>query len=367
MKIPLGKPILDAEIEEAAVNAIRNERFVLGESVHKFEEEFAKYCGTEYAVSTSSGTDALKIALLASSVEPKHEVITSPASFIASANAILHAQGTPVFADIDLKTYTVDPEQIRKAVTAKTKAIIPVHLFGYPAEMDSINASAEKRRLIVVEDACQAHGASINGAKAGSLGDIACFSFYPSKNMTVGGDGGMITTDSKKIAVRAAKLRDCGRKSQYVHDLVGYTSRLNTVNAAIGRIQLRRLDAWNERRRQVAKEYCRLLSDIEEVTLPPVGDESVVRPVFHCFVIRTNRRDELKSWLESNGIGCGIHYALPIHLQPVYRKMFGYKKGMYPKSEKLCRTCLSLPIYPDLSSRELSFISEKIHDFFNQK
>ena len=177
----------------------------------------------------------------------------------------------------------------------------------------------------------------------------------------------MITTDSKKIAVRAAKLRDCGRKSQYVHDLVGYTSRLNTVNAAIGRIQLRRLDAWNERRRQVAKEYCRLLSDIEEVTLPPVGDESVVRPVFHCFVIRTNRRDELKSWLESNGIGCGIHYALPIHLQPVYRKMFGYKKGMYPKSEKLCRTCLSLPIYPDLSSRELSFISEKIHDFFNQK
>jgi perosamine synthetase len=367
VQIPLGKPVFDEEMKMAAVEALCNERFVLGESVHKFEEEFARYCGTEYAVSTNSGTDALAIALIAAGLHPGQAAITSPASFIASANAIIHAQGTPVFSDIDLQTYTVEPEQINKAITAKTKAIIPVHLFGYPADMDSINALAQKNRLIVVEDACQAHGALLRGRRAGSLGDVGCFSFYPSKNMTVAGDGGIITTNNKKIAVRAAKLRDCGRKSQYVHDVVGYTARLNTVNAAIGRVQLKRLDAWNEQRRRVAKAYCRLLSDVEELTLPPSGEEGFARPVFHCFVIRTKRRAGLKAWLESNGIACGIHYALPIHLQPVYRRMFGYEKGMYPKSEELCRTCLSLPMYPDFSSDELSFVSDRIHDFFKQK
>jgi perosamine synthetase len=355
------------EMEEAAVKALRNEKFVLGESVKKFEEEFAKYCEVDYAVSTNSGTDALHIALMAAGLGNGGRIVTSPASFVASSNAIIHAGGVPVFSDIDLETYTLDPRELRKTLDSKTKAVVPVHLYGYPADMDSINAVAEKSGLFVVEDACQAHGALLNGRKAGSLGDAGCFSFYPSKNMTVGGDGGMITTDNKKIAVRAAKLRDCGRKSQYVHDMVGYTARLNTVNAAIGRVQLRRLDTWNEKRRQVAETYCSLLSDVEELSIPPSGEESGARPVFHCFVIRTKRRDRLKAWLESNGIACGIHYVLPIHLQPVYRKMFGYKRGKYPKSEELCRTCLSLPMYPDLSSSELSFISDRIHDFFEQK
>ena len=352
------------EMEEAAVNALRNERFVSGESVGKFEEEFAKYCGVDYAVSTNSGTDALHIALIAVGIIQGQRVVTSPASFVASSNAVIHAGGVPVFSDIDPETFTLDPGLLSNAVDSKTKAVIPVHLYGYPADMDSINAVAEKHGLVVVEDACQAHGALLEGRKAGSLGDVGCFSFYPSKNMTVGGDGGMIVSDDKKIAERAAKLRDCGRKSQYVHDMIGYTARLNTVNAAIGRVQLKHLDAWNERRRSIADTYCRLLSDVEELALPPTGEEWGARPVFHCYVIRARSRDRLKAWLESNGISCGIHYALPIHLQPVYKKMFGYNKGNYPKSEELCKTCLSLPMYPDLSSRELSFISDGIHDFF---
>jgi perosamine synthetase len=367
LRIPLAKPVFDMEMEKAAVEALHSEKFVLGESVQKFEEEFAKYCGVDYAVSTNSGTDALQIAFIAAGLGEGERMVTSPASFVASSNAIIHAGGTPVFSDIDLKTYTLDPILLHQALDSNTKAVIPVHLYGYPADMYSINELAKKSGLIVVEDACQAHGALFDGRKAGSLGDIGCFSFYPSKNVTVGGDGGMITTDNKKIATKAAKLRNCGRKSQHVHDMIGYTARLNTVNAAIGRIQLRHLDVWNEKRRQVAEAYCRLLSDVEELVLPPLGEGSGARPVFHCFVIRTRRRDGLKAWLESNGIACGVHYVLPIHLQPVYKKVFGYKKGMYPKSEELCRTCLSLPMYPDLSSSELSFIGDRIHDFFELK
>lgn len=366
LKIPLAKPVFDREMEEAAVEALRNERFVLGESVRKFEEEFAKYCGTDYAVSTNSGTDALHIAQLAAGIGPNRRVVTSPASFIATANAIIHANNLPVFSDINLENYTLDSEMLSKAVDAKTKVVIPVHLYGYPADMDSINAVAKKRSLVVIEDACQAHGALFGGRKAGSLGDVGCFSFYSSKNMTVGGDGGMIVTDDERLAKRAAKLCDCGRKSQYVHDLVGYTARLNNVNAAIGRVQLRRLDAWNEQRRKIADLYNRLLSDVDGIVLPP-RSEGAVSPVYHLYVIRTRRRDRLKTWLEGNGIMCGVHYALPIHLQPVYRKMFGFKKGMYPRSEELCKTCLSLPIYPELSTDEVLFVSRKIHDFFGKK
>ena len=362
-KIPLAKPVFNKEMEKAAVSALWNERFVLGESVYKFEEEFAKYCGVDYAVSTNSGTDALQIALTALGITQGQDVITTPASFIASSNVILHVGATPIFADIDLETYSIDPEQVKRAVSGKARAVIPVHLYGYPADMDSINEIADRHGLYVIEDACQAHGALYKGRKVGSLGDVACFSFYPSKNMTVAGDGGMLVTNDEKVANKAAKLRDCGRKSKYVHDLVGYTARLNTVNAAIGRVQLRHLDEWNEKRRKNAQIYDRLLSDMDELILPPRGDNET-RAVYHLYVIRTRHRDSLKVWLESNGIQCGIHYTLPIHLQPVYKKMFGFKEGMYPRSEELCRTCLSIPMYPDLAVSEINFVSEKIHEFF---
>jgi len=362
-KIPLAKPAFNKEMERAAVNALRNERFVLGESVYKFEEEFAKYCGVDHAVSTSSGTHALQIGLTALGVARGQHVITTPASFIASSNVILHVNATPIFVDIGLVTYTIDPEQIKQAIRRKTQAVIPVHLYGYPADMDSINEIANKHELYVIEDACQAHGAFYKGRKVGSLGDVGCFSFYPSKNMTVAGDGGMLVTNDEKVAEKAAKLRDCGRKSKYVHDLIGYTARLNTVNAAIGRVQLKHLDEWNMKRRRNAQIYSRLLSDIDMLILPPRGDSETL-PVYHLYVIRSRHRDRLKAWLESNGIQCGIHYELPIHLQPIYKKMYGFEEGAYPKSEELCKTCLSIPMYPDLTSGQINFVSEKIHEFF---
>ena len=365
-KIPLAKPVFNKEMEKAAVDALWSERFVLGESVYKFEEEFAKYCGVDFAVSTNSGTDALQIALTALGITRGQDVITSPASFIASSNVILHVGAAPIFADIDLETYTIDPQKIRQAVGRKTKAVIPVHLYGYPADMDPVNEIADKHGLYVVEDACQAHGAFYKGRKVGTLGEVACFSFYPSKNMTVAGDGGMLVTNDEKVANTAAKLRDCGRKSKYVHDLVGYTARLNTVNAAIGRVQLRHLDEWNEKRRKNAQIYDRLLADLDELILPPRGDNET-RPVYHLYVIRTRHRDSLKEWLESNGIQYGIHYTLPIHLQPIYKKMYGFEEGMYPRSEELCRTCLSIPMYPDLAVSEIDFVSEKIHEFFETR
>jgi perosamine synthetase len=366
LKIPLAKPVFNKEMERAAVDALWNERYVLGESVFKFEEEFAKYCGVDYAVSMNSGTNAMQIALIALGVKQEQQIVTTPASFVATSNVILHVGATPVFADIDLETYTIDPQQVKQAVGIKARVVIPVHLYGYPADMDSLNEIAEKHGLYVVDDACQAHGAFYNGQKVGSLGDIACFSFYPSKNMMVAGDGGMLATNNEKVAKKAAKLRDCGRKSQYVHDLVGYTARLNTVNAAIGRVQLKYLDKWNEKRRKNAQIYDRLLSDVGELVLPPKGD-SETRPVYHLYVIRTKRRGSLKAWLESNGIICGVHYPLPIHLQPIYRKMYGFTEGMYPKSEELCKICLSIPMYPDLTSKDIDFVSEKIHEFFEKR
>jgi len=363
MKIPLVSPVFDDEMKKAAVVALCSEHFILGESVFKFEEEFARYCGVDYAVSTSSGTSALHFSLLALGVKRGDYVITTPASFVATANVALHVNAVPAFADIDIETYNIDHELLETKVTDKTRAVIPVHLYGFPADMNSILEISRVHGIAVVEDACQAHGAEYYGRKAGSIGDVGCFSFYSTKNMTVCGDGGMVVTDDEKIAKIVAKLRDCGRDSHYGHDIVGFTSRLNTVNAAIGRVQLRSLERWNERRRAIAKMYDSLLSDLDEVVLPP-DERSVVKPVYHLYVIRTRFRDELKAWLEQNGIQCGIHYPLPIHLQPIYRKLFGYKEGDFPKSELLCKTALSLPMFPGLEKQEVEYICGKIHEFF---
>jgi len=364
-KIPLANPIFDKEMENAALNALWNDRFVLGEEVHKFEEEFAKYCGSKYAVSTNSGTEALRLSLTALDIASLDQVVTTPFTFIATSNAVVQVGATPIFADIDMRTYNIDPNKITKKITKHTKAIMPVHLYGYPCDMDKIMKIAVSHQIKVLEDACQAHGAVCNGLKVGTIGDVGCFSFYPSKNMTVCGDGGMIVTNNEKIAESVAKLRDCGRKSKYVHDVVGYSSRLNTVNAAIGRIQLRRLDEWNEKRRMNASLYDSFLSDLEEIVLPPSCD-SHVKPVYHLYVIRGERRDELNEWLNYNGIQCGIHYPLPIHLQPIYKTLFKFKGGEYPNSELASQTCLSIPLHPNLTRDEIKFISEKIHEFYDK-
>ena len=364
-KIPLAKPVFDEEMKNAAIDALQNERFVMGESVFKFEEEFARYCGTKYAVSTSSGTFALQFSLIALGVNRGDHVVTTPFSFVATANAALHVGAVPVFADVDIRTCNIDPELAKEKITSKTRAVIPVHLYGFPADMKSIEDIFGDKGCVVVEDACQAHGAEYCGQKVGALGDVGCFSFYSSKNMTVCGDGGMVVTNDEDIASKVAKLRDCGRASHCEHDSIGFTARLNTVNAAIGRVQLKRLDEWNEKRRACAKLYDEFLNDLDELLLPPTGSFDI-KPVYHLYVIRTNLRDKLNVWLEQRGIQCGVHYPLPIHLQPIYRKLFAYKGGEFPKSELLSKTALSLPMYPELRKDEIKYTCQSIHDFFDQ-
>lgn len=361
--IPLALPVFDEEMAAAALNALRNERHVMGEDVFKFEEEFARYVGTKFAVSTSSGTNALQIALLALGISHGDEVVTSAFSFVASGNVVLQAGGIPVFADICAKDFNVDPEEMTLRITKKTKALLPVHLYGYPCDMMEIMAIAEEHGLTVVEDACQAHGAGYAGSKAGAIGDVGCFSFYPSKNMSVCGDGGMIVTNDEDVAKLAAKLRNCGRKSQYEHDVVGYTSRLNTVNAAIGRVQLRHLDEWNRKRVKVAGLYDERLAGVDGVETPPKGLAGV-DPVYHLYVVKVERRGELRKFLLKSGVQTGVHYPLPIPMQPVYRQMYQFKAGEYPVSERVSKVCLSLPIYPDLSEGQVEYVCDKIRGFF---
>jgi perosamine synthetase len=362
MNILLANPILDQEMVNAVMTALQNEKFVMGESVFKFEEEFAKFCEVKRAVSTSSGTSALQLSLQALGIDHSDEVLTTPLSFIATANSAYNAGATPVFADIDSKTFNLSPSRAKEQLSNKVKAVLPVHLYGYPADMDSIFEVAENR--VVVEDCCQAHGAKYKGKSVGSLGAVGCFSFYSAKNMTVGGDGGMAVTNNEELADKIAKLRDCGRVSHYEHDVIGVTARLNSVNAAIGRVQLRRLKEWNDKRRSIAAQYNRLLSDIPEVRLPP-PENSEISPVYHLYVIKTPRRDELKQHLEKNGIQCGIHYPIPIHLQPIYRKLYGYKEGDFPESESAAKQVLSLPMHPRLESAQVEEVSKAIHGFFS--
>ena len=362
--IPPCKPVFNKEMEEAAINALRNEKFILGESVSKFEEDFSKYCNTDFAVAVSSGTNALHLALLAAGIKQNDEVITSASSYIATSNSVLHANGTPVFCDIN-DSYLIDVDQIKDKITEKTNGIMPVHLYGHPADMDEINEIAKKNNLFVIEDAAQAHGALYKGKKAGSLADMGCFSFYSTKNMTVCGDGGMTTTNNEKFAKKLELLRNHGQYPKDVHTLVGYTARLNTVNAAIGIVQLKHLPEWVESRRNIAKMYCELLSDVEEIILPP-GDTNDKKPSYHLFEIKTKKRDELIQSLKDSGIICLMHYPTPIPYQPIYKELFNYKEGQFPKSEELSEQAMDLPMFPELEDNEVKYVSEKIHEFFNR-
>ncbi len=357
-KIPVARPTVTDEMLAAMTDALRNERMVLGESVFKFEEEFARYTGTDHAISVSSGTDALILTLMALNVRSR-EVITTPLSFVATGNAIVHAGATPIFADSSRKDFNLDPAEVLP--NKNTAAVLPVHLYGNPARMDEIREAAGSK-VTIIEDACQAHGALYKGKKAGAIGDVGCFSFYATKNMTVGGDGGMITTSDKRLADDLRKLRDCGRISRYIHDVFGFTSRLNTCNAAFGRVQLRNLDAWNERRRAIARRYSEKLKDLPEVVLPPLGTKDVV-PVFHLFVIQTGDRDGLARYLDTKGVDTAVHYPVPIHLQPVYKDAFGFGPGSYPESEALADRVLSLPMFPSLKDDEVDHICEQIREY----
>ncbi len=362
MNIPLSKPIIDDEMINAVANALRNEHLVLGEDVFKFEEEFARYIGVDHAVSVSSGTDALIMSLLALNVRNK-EVITTPMSFIATAASIVHAGATPIFADISNKDYDLDPNEVRGAVSKGTTAVLPVDLYGYPARMDEISDAVGKG-VKIVEDAAEAHGATYKGKKAGALGDVGCFSFYSTKNMTVGGDGGMVTTNDERVANMVKKLRDCGKVSRYEHDILGFTSRLNTSNAAIGRVQLKHLEEWNEKRTEIAKQYCRRLKDIPQLILPPMGGKDV-RPAFYVFVIRCEAREKLIAYLKEKGIESVVHFP-PIHLQQVFRDAYGHSEGEYPVAESVAENVLSIPMFPELSKGQVDLISDTIIEFYGR-
>jgi perosamine synthetase len=362
MKVPFAKPIMDEEMIQAAANALRNERLVMGESVHKFEEEFARFIGTKHAIAVSSGTAALHIAMIASKVCGK-EVVTTPMSFIATSNAAIQAGATPRFADARESDYDIDPNQVKLVTNEKTAAILPVHLYGQPCEMAPLVELSQKKGLKLIEDAAQAHGAVYKGKRIGSIGDFGCFSFYTTKNMTVGGDGGMVTTNDDEMAKEVSKMRDCGRASRYVHDMVGFTARLNTCNAAIGRVQLRHLESWNERRRALAGLYSHELKGLKDIGTPPLANKDIT-PVFHLYVIRSKRRDELASYLSGKGVETVIHYPVPIHLQPVYVQMYGYMEGSYPVSERLSASVLSLPLFPEMKDEEVKYVCEQIKGFY---
>jgi perosamine synthetase len=361
MKVPLAQPIMTEKMIEAASNALRNERLTMGDSMVRFEEDFARMCGVEHAVSVNSGTAALQLSLLAAGVKSGDTVLTSSMSFVATTNAYVAFGGVPAFADVTESEYTLDPAKI--ALKPEVKAIIPVHLYGHPSRMDEINDLAKDKGVVVVEDACQAHGALYKGRRAGALADIGCFSFYPTKNMHVGGDGGMVTTDDADIAEMVRKLRHCGRKGQYEHDVIGYTARLNSANAAVGIEQLKMLEVWNDKRRKAAKRYHEQLKDVDGLHLPPQPTADFV-PVYHLYTLRTDRRDQLRKHLDGAGVQTGVHYEIPIHLQPIYRELFGFEEGMLPITERLCKEVVTLPMFPDMTDEQIDYVCDSTKEFF---
>jgi len=370
MKKAMGVPFFDSkqhyrsikdEVDAHVKRVMDSCRFVLGENVDSFEREFARFCGTDYAVGVANGTDALHLALLACGIGKEDEVITMPNTFIATTEAISQTGAKIVFVDIDSWTYNIDVAQIEGAINEKTKTILPVHLFGQSADMDSIMKIARKYNLKVIEDACQAHGAEYRSRKAGSIGDAGCFSFYPSKNLAAFGDGGMVITDGNKIAQKIKMLRDHGQMKKYEHLVEGYNSRLDEIQAAILRVKLKRLDEQNKLRRKNAWIYNELLKDVDEVVTPFEAEYG--KHVYHLYVIRTEKRDELQEYLKSNGIGTGLHYPIPLHLQKAYEYL-GYKEGDFPVAEECAKQILSLPMFPELTPKEIEKVASEIKTFF---
>ena len=348
MKIPFFIQEFTEEMEDAAICALRNESFVGGESVLKFEGEFARYTGTKFAVSVNSGNSALQISLMSLGISEGSKVFTPTNSFIASANCIRMTNAKPILVDINVKDGGIDVTNIKE----KANAIIPVHIYGNPCDFDSVKSLSEQQGIPIVEDACQAHGAIFRDKKVGSLSDVGCFSFYPTKNMTVGGDGGMTTTNNEEIAMKIKSIRDNGRKTKNEFDKLGFTMRLNTVNAAIGRVQLKHLDEKNSRRRQIVQNYKNKLS--EDCILP---ENSEGKSVYHQIVIKHKKRDQIRKELSDNEIGSAIYYEKPIHMQEIYQE---YELTL-PNSEKFSKEIISLPSYPSLTDEQVGIIAECVN------
>lgn len=351
------------EIDAAIARVLESCQFVLGPEVTAFEKDFAAYCGSREAIAVNSGTSALHLALLAAGVGPGDEVITVPFTFAASIAAILYTGARPVLVDIDPCTFTMDTSAIGPAITSRTKAILPVHLYGQTADMDPIMDIARQHGLCVVEDAAQAHGAKYKGRTAGSIGDIACFSFYPAKNLGAYGEGGAITTSNAEYANTARMLRDWGQDRKYHHSLRGYNYRLEGLQGAILGVKLRYLEEWTNARRTVARQYDELL---KEYALETPREIPWARHVYHAYTIRTENRDNLQSALGSNGIQTGVHYPIPVHEQPAYSDL-GYGAGSFPQAEQASKQVLSLPIYPELSSEAVAHVVKSVQQAVGKK
>jgi len=343
---------IKAEVDAAIAHVFHRGDFILGEEVTQFEKEFAAYCGVKYAIGVDSGLSALELGMRALGIGKGDEVITPANSFIASSSAISFTGATPVFVDIDPTTYNMDVDQVKCKINPRTKAIMPVHLYGQPTEMDKVIKLSQEHGLWVIEDACQAHGARYKGRRVGSIGHVAAFSFYPSKNLGGYGDGGAIVTNDAKVAEKVRTMRNYGQQGKYNHVTLAWNRRLDTIQASVLRVKLRYLDEWNERRRKLASIYHQLL-----------GDVNVVRPTslsqcehaYHLYVVQADDRDHLRKALAKHGIETGIHYPICIHLQPAYAYL-GYKRGDFPMSEYCSDRIVSLPMFPELTEGELKYV-----------
>ena len=329
---------------------LESAQFVLGEEVAAFEREFASYCGAKHGIAVNSGTSALHLALLAAGVGPGDEVITIPFTFVATISAICYTGATPVFVDIEPRSFTMDPSQLEKAITPRTKAILPVHLYGQMADMSAILDIANRHGIPVIEDACQAHGAEYNGRRAGSLGASGCFSFYPGKNLGAYGEGGMVVTSDDAQAKKVRMLRDWGQEKRYHHVLKGFNYRMEGIQGAILGVKLRYLEAWTEARRTHARDYDALLEDSETVKAP--AQLPGRRHVYHIYAVRSADRDGLQQLLHAEGVQTGLHYPIPVHLQEAHADL-GYKAGDFPESEAAAREVLSLPMFPEMTSAQV--------------
>jgi len=331
--------------------------FAGGPFVSQFEKEFAGFCKTKYAIGVGSGTDALWLSLLGLGIGPGDEVITVPNTFIATAEAISYCGATPVFVDVDEKTFNMNPGQIQSAITKRTKAIIPVHLFGQTADMDPIMEIARKHGLLVIEDSCQAHGAEYKGRMAGSIGDAGCFSFYPGKNLGAYGEAGAVVTNNEDLDKKIRMLRDHGQEKKYYHGMIGWNARMDGFQGAILSVKLKHLPAWNEGRRKNATLYSGLLGGVPGVIVP--GEAAYGKHIYHIYAVRVKNRDQLIARLGEKDIHCGIHYPIPLHLQDAYESI-GKRMGSYPVAERVASEYVSLPMFPELSSEQISQVVENL-------
>lgn len=350
---------IEDEVVPAILATVKKGDYIMGENVALFESEFAAYCGTEYAIGVDSGTSALEMIVSAYGFGPGDEIITQANTFIATALGITYNGATPVLVEMDPDTFMIDPEAVEAAITPNTKAIMPVHLYGHPADMGPIMDIANRHNLIVIEDASQAHGARYNGQRVGGIGHIAGFSLYPGKNLGAYGDAGIITTNDEEIAEKLRLLRNYGSKKKYHHDSIGYNRRLDTLQASVLRTKLRHLDSWSAARRRNAAAYTERLADTHLI-LPKEADG--VEPVYHLYVVRTDRRDELMAHLAARGISAIIHYPIPIHQQPAYAHL-GHKTGDFPITEAYAGQILSLPMFPELTNDDIDYIVDAVNEF----